>query len=436
MADQVNSTRSLLQDIRDALLASNRAFVSVRNIEWRFVGKKSTHTIAKWNFTTQWENGGNTPAKNRTSQVVYSVFEKPLATNFEFSDLGDLVTDGGVIGPRGIRHSNTEIPVEVLDKAQNREAHVYLWGWTDYDDVFQGTKRHRTEFCVEIITRGDVRTETCQFSFTQQGRHNGSDEQCLREPLPYFHGECYKFLNTVDIDKVITNGTIKVSSASYFRELEAVGGWGAIADPLEAASLLSVGDRLVLTENSPELDIANKANIGLGSFQQFAQISGGGSVVLHPGTGFVHTTREVFIYSTAAGGLNDLRTAMCVDAEKPYDACLKIVDLVALRARIFEAGWILGLHRKVSEIFEPGVIQPIRYETRSRDIREGPVIETSPFKKAIRYKSQSEVRLLLIPKDGAQIPKEPLIIKVPEPASLFQEVFRDFRPDSAPLPRA
>ena len=81
------------------------------------------------------------------------------------------------------------------------------------------------EFCVEIMARGDVRTETCQFSFTQQGRHNGSDEQCLREPLPYFRGESYKFLNTVDIDKVIANGTIKVNSASYFRELEAVGGW-------------------------------------------------------------------------------------------------------------------------------------------------------------------------------------------------------------------
>ena len=64
-------------------------------------------------------------------------------------------------------------------------------------------------------------------------------------------------------------------------------GWGAIADPLESASLLSVEDRLVLTENSPVLDIGNKANIGLGNFQQFAQISGGGSVVIHPGTSFV-----------------------------------------------------------------------------------------------------------------------------------------------------
>jgi hypothetical protein len=233
------------------------------------------------------------------------------------------------------------------------------------------------------------------------------------------------------VDKVIVDGTIKISSATHFRELEAVGGWGAIADPLEAATLLTIKDRLDITGNSAELEMVNKANIGLGSFQQFARISGGGHMVIHPGVKFIHTTPEVYIYSTAAGELNHLTTAMCVEAEKPYDACLKIVELAALRARIFEAGWVLGLNRKVSDIFEPGVIQPVRYESRSRDIREGPVIEPSAFKKALRYKPQSEVRLLLIPKDEAQIPKEPLIIKVPDPESLFQEVFRDFRPDTA-----
>ena len=235
-------------------------------------------------------------------------------------------------------HTNTEIPVEILDKIRSGRAHVYIWGWTDYNDIFQRTRRHRTEICFEIIVHGDVRTETCQFSFAQQGRHNGSDEQCLRGPGPYFRGECYKFLNTRDINKVIVDGTLKVSSATYFRELEAVGGWGAIADPLEAASLLTIKDRLDLTENSPELEMVNKANIGLGSVQRFAQVSGGGRVVIHPGVRFVHTTPEVYIYSAAAGELNDLTTAMCVEAEKPYDACLKIVDLSALRARIFEAG--------------------------------------------------------------------------------------------------
>jgi hypothetical protein len=274
------SARFLIPDIRDAMIASKRAFVFVKNIEHRFIGKKTTHTITGWNFITQWENGGNTPAKNRTTHIHCDVFEQPIGFNFEFPDLGDVVSDGGIIGPRAVMQTHIEIPVEIFDKARSGGAHVYMWGWTDYNDIFQRTKRHRTEFCVEIIVHGDVRTETCQFSFAQQGRHNGSDEQCLREPGPYFRGECYKFLNTGDIDKVIVNGTIKVSSATYFRELEAVGGWGAIADPLEAASLLTIKDRLDLTENSLELEMVNKANIGLGSFQQFAQVSGGGAAWL------------------------------------------------------------------------------------------------------------------------------------------------------------
>ena len=70
--------------------------------------------------------------------------------------------------------------------------------------------------------------------------------------------------------------------------------------------------------------------------------------------------RKCTFTAAAAGEINDLITAMCIEAEKPYDACLKIVDLAAFRARIFEAGWVLGLNRKVSDVFEPGLIQPVR----------------------------------------------------------------------------
>jgi hypothetical protein len=36
----------------------------------------------------------------------------------------------------------------------------------------------------------------------------------------------------------------------------------------------------------------------------------------------------------------------------------------------------------------------------------------------------------LIPKDEAQTPKEPLIIRISDPASLFKEVFRNFQSES------
>jgi hypothetical protein len=79
-------------------------------------------------------------------------------------------------------------------------------------------------------------------------------------------------------------------------------------------------------------------------------------------------------------------------------------------------------------LFEPGWIKPVEYEERTRDIREGPVIDPSPFKKDIRFKSQSEVRVLLVPKEGKEIPNQRLIIEIPNPRSLFTEVLRNYKP--------
>ena len=52
------------------MIASNRAFVFLKNIEHQSIGEKTTHTITGWNFIAQWENGGNTPAKNRTTMSI------------------------------------------------------------------------------------------------------------------------------------------------------------------------------------------------------------------------------------------------------------------------------------------------------------------------------------------------------------------------------
>ena len=68
----------------------------------------------------------------------------------------------------------------------------------------------------------------------------------------------------------------------------------------------------------------------------------------------------------------------------------------------------------------------MEYEERSRDIREGETIVPSPFKKGIKFKHQSEVRMLFVPKEGANIPKERLIIEIPNLASMFEKVVVNF----------
>jgi hypothetical protein len=425
---QGEKTTALLGEIRDALYQSNRAFIFVKKIDAQFVGQKSTHTIIKWRFVAQWENGGKTPTKDAASYINYGLFEGSIDLGFHFPDFGEQQEAGHtMLGPGGSTHGHVDIPIENLHKVKAGRARAYIWGWMDYNDVFPNTRRHRSEFCVEVVVDGEALEEKCHFSFRQHERFNGFDGECMRNAAPYSPSGFYKFLDTRDIDRVIVDGTLKVSSASHYRTLDE-GKWGAIADPLEAASLLTVPDNFVIRENSPELEIANKANIGLGAFQKFAAVSGGGQINIS-GAKFIHATTELFIYSAAVGDLNRLTAEMCVKAERPYNACLKIADMGALRERIFDTGRIRGLDCKVSDLFEPGLIQRVEYEDRTRDIREGPVVEPSPFKKETRFKSQSEVRLLLVPKSTASIPRQELIIEIPDPRSLFEEVFRDYQKD-------
>ena len=72
----------------------------------------------------------------------------------------------------------------------------------------------------------------------------------------------YKFLDSKHIDKVLVDRTIIISSLEYFRLLEEEG-WADIGDPLEGASELTMKGDFVIRENSPELALANSANIGL-----------------------------------------------------------------------------------------------------------------------------------------------------------------------------
>jgi hypothetical protein len=184
---EIDSTHALLTATRDATFISNRAFIFLKKIEWRFRGQKSTHTIVSWRFSPQWENGGNTPTKYMTNRINYAAFEQALDHTFDCPDIGDLEVANTMIGPKAIMHAaQIDIPVEVLDKIKDGTLHAYIWGWTDYNDVFPGTPRHRSEFCFEIMVDGDVRTENCQFLFRRQGRHNGCDDECLHEPGAMF----------------------------------------------------------------------------------------------------------------------------------------------------------------------------------------------------------------------------------------------------------
>jgi Protein of unknown function (DUF2934) len=339
---------SLLGSIRDAMFLANRAFVFLQKIEWEFIIDRATQTISKWRFIPIWQNNGNTPTKYTVNRVNFAAFENPIDLGFDFPELGNPQVGHTTIGPRAIMHAaHIDVSADVLEKVNNGEAYTYIWGWADYNDILPGTSRHRTEFCFEIAVNGDPRTENCQFLFRQHPQYNGIDDECLRKPRPDGAIAYYKFLDAADVDKVLVNSTLIVSSLEYFRKLE-------------AASELTVRGSFVMRENSPELETANKANIGLGMFRTFAEINGG--TIDISGTRFIHTAPNLFCFSASVGNIDELAREMNVKAERPYNACLRILDIGALRKRIFDVGRISEMNCKVSEIFETGLIGVVEYE--------------------------------------------------------------------------
>jgi hypothetical protein len=430
---EVDSAKVLLRQIRDATFTSNRAFVVMHTIDPQFIGEKATHTITSWKFTFRWGNVGNTPTKYMTTWI--NSFAAPMTPEptFDFPDRGDpLEIHHTTLAPKALmqKAAETTIAVDVLEKIRSGELHAYFWGWADYNDVFPNTPRHRSEFCYEMIVNGDVRAEDCKFLFRPYGRYNAFDEECLREPRLYASQgdeQIYKFMDAGDIDRVLVDGTIKVSSFKRFRDQETTE-WGDIADRLEGASELTIKESLVATENSPELEMLNKANIGLGMFtKNFIELGNGGIASFGGNMSFVHQLPNLFIYSASFGKLAELTSEMCVKARRRYNACVRVISLAELQRRVFSEGRIRGLNRKVSEVFTAGSIQLVKYEARSREIHEGGVPIPSPFIKDVRFRPQAEVRMLFIPKEGVNVPDE-IIIEVPGAKSLFSGVFRQYPP--------
>jgi hypothetical protein len=232
----------------------------------------------------------------------------------------------------------------------------------------------------------------------------------------------YKFLHTEHIESVLRDGTIVVSSLKYFRDIEdKQKPW--IGDRLEGATELTTPERLTLTEGSAELEAVNRANIGMGMFKQFAQVSGGGRIEMG-GVRFVHQVPSMHIYSCSSGSLDDLRTSMCVEAAEPYSACLRINDPVALAKAILDQGEVLETKVPVSAIFEKTERGMVLYEDVTRHLGDGPVIVPSPFKKAPQFAPQREYRLAFSP--AAKGLADRIFIKVPEPGKHFAEEFRSY----------
>lgn len=183
-----NSTRL----VGSALIATQRAYVTLREFRVNVTRLSAIEDIQNATVQPVWENGGTTPARNGRSHVSWKYFTGSIPADLELADFDEtgnrIVTDDKylplAIGPRGLAHS----PVILIDgptirNVRENQGRVLIWGWAEYDDVFEGSPRHRTEFCYQMNVTGSLSQSHIAFSLYK--RFNGMDAECERQaPMP------------------------------------------------------------------------------------------------------------------------------------------------------------------------------------------------------------------------------------------------------------
>jgi hypothetical protein len=136
-------------------VAGQRAYANFSGLQpaGRLVDDNNNKRITHFTFWAKWENSGTTPAKNAVGRINYrrttDAMRRDLA--FDFSDQGTIPDAPYIIGPKGtINSPPIAVPIQDVQDQINGRLHLYVYGWTAYDDIFKGN-RHLTEFCVELV---------------------------------------------------------------------------------------------------------------------------------------------------------------------------------------------------------------------------------------------------------------------------------------------
>jgi hypothetical protein len=224
----------------------------------------------------------------------------------------------------------------------------------------------------------------------------------------------YKFLHSVHIDNILIDGTVRISSLSYYRKLEEPQ-W--IADRLEGSIEVNLTEGLVVTGD----EISSFTPEG---FPLPVRAGTGGKLIILDNIILNFKLPDVFVFCASQGDLALLTEAMCGDSKNPYDACVRIMDMELLAHRMFYRGRVLEMgSAKIGDVFSAFRCAPVEYCNLSLDqktmtTRPPP---PSPFiKHHDPFPRQREVRVAFIAPRQV-LPSETLTIKIPRPKEIFIE---------------
>jgi hypothetical protein len=127
------------------------------------------------------QNGGQTPTRHMVTNVNQRMFPDEMPADFDFPDSAG--RESGICGPGAVYFTGSiDIPAVDLEPMSGTDRHCYVWGWAEYNDVFERTPRHRTEFCFQIVVETILNTNEKIVGFRVHNRFNAADEDCLRQP--------------------------------------------------------------------------------------------------------------------------------------------------------------------------------------------------------------------------------------------------------------
>jgi hypothetical protein len=172
--------------------AVQRAFVISRGTVSMTAQQAADNTITGVSLYLPWENSGTTPTENMIQHANWCAIYNSLPKGYWFPDLG---VQGGedtplVLGPRAqLNTSPLTVNIERMRLIQSHKMRLFLWGWTTYNDIFPGSKGHRTEFCYEVtdIIGSFVVNGPVNVILTLCPEHNCTDPECAKQHESYDH---------------------------------------------------------------------------------------------------------------------------------------------------------------------------------------------------------------------------------------------------------
>ncbi|HYD96973.1 MAG TPA: hypothetical protein VEC01_16715 [Noviherbaspirillum sp.] len=134
----------------EALVAGQRAFMFIREIKTILHQDPETGKY-HWTIHPVWANSGNTPTRGLSIHTSYRLLDAPLTKDDGFHDShGERMPT--VAGPRSmVEASPGTISSDDLEAVQNGTKFFYIWGWAEYHDIFEGTKKRLTRFCNQLV---------------------------------------------------------------------------------------------------------------------------------------------------------------------------------------------------------------------------------------------------------------------------------------------